>query len=98
MTIANSPKERVNVAGPGRKPDNQFVLEFADAPGGKSLVLKPTNGKRIAKALGSADSDDWVGKKIVLYRDENVEFGGEIVGGIRARKVEEEFFEDKIPF
>jgi hypothetical protein len=52
---------------------------------GKPLLLNSTNIKRAAAAFGSQDSDDWIGKKIVVYNDENVEFGGQIMGGIRLR-------------
>jgi len=32
------------------------------------------------------DTDLWIGKKIKLYFDENVEFGGQMVGGIRVAR------------
>ena len=52
----------------------------------KPLLLNKTNIKRCAKACGSEDTDDWVGKKIKIYFDEDVEYGGEQVGGIRVTR------------
>jgi hypothetical protein len=40
----------------------------------------------MSKACGSDDTDDWIGKQIVVFVDENVSFGGELVGGLRIRK------------
>ncbi len=36
------------------------------------------------KALDE-DTDNWIGKQAVLYVDPDVEFGGNIVGGLRLR-------------
>ena len=62
--------------------DMKWVVVFAELD--KPMVLNSTNLKRIAKAHGD-DSDDWIGKQMVLYVDEDVEFGGEVVGGLRLR-------------
>jgi hypothetical protein len=35
--------------------------------------------------FNSEDTDDWTGKKIVLYNDPNVSYAGKIIGGIRVR-------------
>ena len=51
----------------------------------KKLACNKTNFKRICKETGEADSDDWAGKKIVLWFNEDIEFAGEQVGGIRVR-------------
>ena len=72
-----------NVAREGEKADNKPVMHFREMD--KPMVLNSTNLKRAAKAFGSDETDDWVGKKIVLYFDPDVEFGGEIVGGLRLR-------------
>jgi hypothetical protein len=82
-TIGNVVKE--NVAKPNEEKKERGVMYFAEFE--KGLVLNATNLKRTAAALGSEDTDDWIGKKIVVYYDENVEFGGDLVGGIRLRAV-----------
>ena len=71
-----------NVA-PDNKPEEfKWVLSFKEADI-KPLVLNGTNTRLIEKALGSDETDDWLGKQIVLFNDENVTFGDEVVGGVR---------------
>ena len=49
----------------------------------KGLVLNKTNGNTIASFLGE-DTDDWIGKKIVLYPTQ-ADFQGRVVACIRVR-------------
>jgi len=98
--------EKTNVAGDNQDPDEKYVMHFKEMP--KGMVLNWTNIQLIAHALGSEETNDWIGKKIVLYEDPNVSFGGKLVGGIRCRApkqakqaapVEEAPpFDDDIPF
>jgi len=70
-----------NVA-PDNKPEElKWILHFHGDV--KPLVLNGTNTKLIEKALGSDETDDWIGREIVLFNDENVEYMGEVVGGVR---------------
>ena len=79
VTIAALKQENV---APDNKPEElKYILHFTD--GHKPLVLNGTNTKLIEKALGSDETDDWIGKQIVLFNDENVEYMGEVVGGVR---------------
>jgi len=78
VTIVGLKQE--NVAMEGKPDDLKYVLTFQEC---KPMVLNGTNSQLIEKALGSDETDDWHGKKIVLFHDENVSFGGELVGGIR---------------
>jgi hypothetical protein len=48
------------------------------------MVLNTTTIRVLEKAFGP-DSDDWAGKKVVLYTDPNVSFKGQVVGGLRLR-------------
>ena len=73
----------VNVAKEGAEPDNKFALHFDELE--KPLVLNSTNGQIIAAITGSQESEGWAGKKIVLYNDPNISFGGKLTGGIRCR-------------
>ena len=84
VTIARL--ETANLARDDQPKKIRWVLFFEELD--KGLVLNKTNIKRCAKACGDAegpaeDTDQWMGKKIKLYFDEEVEFGGEQVGGIR---------------
>ena len=78
VTIQNLTEENVEQEG---KPEKmKWVLHFEEA---KPLVLNATNIASIERALGSDETDNWMGKNIVLFNDENVSFGGEITGGVR---------------
>lgn len=67
----------------GGQKEKRYALTFRESE--KPLVLNKTNGVIIAKICGSDDFDGWIGKKIVVYFDENVGFGGKLTGGIRVR-------------
>jgi len=49
------------------------------------MVLNSTNIQLLAKACESEDTDDWIGKKVIIYSDPNVSFGGKLVGGLRVK-------------
>jgi hypothetical protein len=65
-----------------------------------------------AMSFAESDTDEWTNKRIVLYTDPNVSYGGKVVGGIRVRapkktaaaappppaQVAEELTDDDIPF
>ncbi len=78
VTITGLKQE--NVALEGKPDDLKWVIHFSEC---KPMVLNGTNSQLIEKALGSDETDDWIGKQIVLFHDENVSFGGDLVGGIR---------------
>ena len=75
--------KHVNVAQEDSPADMKWVAYFNELE--KPLVMNGTNLQVAAAAMGSEDTDDWLGKKIVLYTDPNVSFGGKLVGGIRLR-------------
>lgn len=76
--------ERKNIAMDGKPAEYKWLATFAEFE--KPMVLNSTNIQLMAKACGSDDTDDWIGKQIIVYVDENVSFGGELVGGLRIRK------------
>ena len=75
--------EQVNVSMPGQPAELKWALHFAELE--KPLIMNSTNAELIGNITGSEDTDGWIGRKIVLYKDDNVSFGGKLVGGIRAR-------------
>jgi hypothetical protein len=83
LTVTIDHVEQQNAAELGEKPEYKFCLFFRGNI--KPMVLNPTNGKLIARALGSKESDNWVGKDIELFHDRNVTYGGQLTGGIRVR-------------
>lgn len=74
--------KKVNVARDDEDPDYRWTVKFAEYP--KSMVMNVTNLKRAAKALGD-DTDTWIDQRIELYVDPDIEFGGNVVGGLRLR-------------
>lgn len=91
LTIREIHKE--NVAGENQAPDEKFIIYFNEAK--KGMVLNWTNIQLIAQAIGSEETDDWIGKQIVLYEDPNVSFGGKLTGGIRCRAPKQAVSEQK---
>lgn len=74
--------KRVNVARDDEDPEYRWTVKYQEFP--KPMVLNVTNLKRLGKALGD-DTDEWIGKQVVLYVDPDIEFGGNVVGGLRVR-------------
>ena len=70
----------VNVEEIGRNKDEKLVINFKGEK--KGFVCNRTNAKTIAKALGSEETDEWIGKSVKLYSTE-VQFGDEMVEAIR---------------
>lgn len=80
-TIAGCIKK--NTAMEGAEPEHKWCLTFQELD--KPLVLNATNTQLCEQICGSDDTDDWIGKRIVLYTDPNVSYAGKLVGGIRVR-------------
>lgn len=74
---------QINVAREDEQPELKWAARFTELP--KPMVLNSTNLQLLAKACGSEESDDWVGKKVTVYADPNVSFGGKLVGGLRIK-------------
>ena len=90
--------EKVNVEKEGKPPKWKYVLELRGISKQlpltregkeKPLVLNKTNGNRVAHITGTSDFDGWIGKEVVLFNDPMVEFGGDLVGGVRIRAKQE---------
>lgn len=80
VTIAGVAQESFDDRGTKK---TKWAMSFRELD--KPLLLNKTNINRTVKATGTDDVAGWTGKKIVLYFDPDVEFGGDIVGGIRIR-------------
>ena len=76
---------QINVAREDEQPDMKWAIKFQELK--KPMILNSTNLQLLAKACGSDESDDWVGKKVVIYADPNVSFGGKLVGGLRVKLI-----------
>jgi hypothetical protein len=62
--------------------DMKWIIHFQEFA--KGMVLNVGNIRTLEETLGE-ETDDWIGKKIVVYVDPNVMFSGKRVGGIRLR-------------
>lgn len=81
MVIEHVAEESV---GMGDVKETKPVVYFVDtAPG---IVCGPTVIGQLIEALGSDETDDWIGCPIVVYNDPSIQFQGRKVGGIRFRK------------
>jgi len=91
-------------------PEEKQVCYFDEAE--KGLVLNWVNAQNIARIVGSRNFDDWPGGQIILFDDPTINFGNQVVGGIRVRAPRkrppakavakqpepEPDFDDEIPF
>lgn len=68
----------------GDRGDSTKPIMYFEEKWLKPMVLNITNCKRMIAAYGD-ETEVWKGKRVELYFDPNVEFGGEIVGGCRVR-------------
>jgi hypothetical protein len=74
---------QANVAMDDQPEEMKWTVLFKELE--KPMVLNSTNIQLLTKALGTDETDEWVGKQVVLYNDPNVSFGGKITGGVRIR-------------
>src|SRR5271170_3043297 len=84
VTVTIKRVAQENMARNDQPQELKWVCYFHEVD--KGLALNATNTKRIAKALLAEDTDQWLGKKIALYFDPDIEFGGKITGGIRVKR------------
>jgi hypothetical protein len=81
FTIATVEKKDFEAKN-GRPAESKWVVTFV---GGRCLGLNKTNLQLLAKWFGKL-SRNWIGKRVTVYVDESVAFGGRLVGGLRVRR------------
>jgi hypothetical protein len=72
------------VAAPGKEPKPKVVLFFDGTK--KGLVLNIANGDVLYDMTGQVDPEEWIGQRVELYVDDNVNYAGKRMGGVRVRK------------
>lgn len=77
----------VETIGRGDDAKDKAVAYFGEL--GQALVLNKSNIATLTELFKSDESDDWLGKKVVLFFDPSVMYSGKRVGGIRVRAAEE---------
>lgn len=75
-------KVTTDLIGQGENAQQKLIVHFTEMD--KGFVLNVTNAKTIAKLYGD-DTDDWIGNRITIWPNHDVEFKGEIVSAIRVR-------------
>ncbi len=81
LTIRGLQEENVAMADQPEEMEWCLLFEEQDKP----MVLKPVNTALIAQFLGD-ETDNWIGKKVVLYYDPSIMFKGQLKGGLRVRQ------------
>lgn len=79
--------EQKNIAMEGKPADLKWLAFFDEFE--KPMVLNSTNIQLMEKACKSDDTDDWLGKEIIVYTDPTVSYGGELVGGLRIKPAQQ---------
>jgi hypothetical protein len=67
--------------------EQKAAIHFVE-DGYKPLLLNQTNIARIKAATGEKTVEGVKGKRVKVYNDPFVEFGGRIVGGVRIKKAD----------
>ena len=84
--------KRANIARDDQPEELKWLIKFKEFE--KPMVLNSTNIQLTARACDSEDTDDWKGKQIIVYVDENVSFGGKLVGGLRIKTLKRKRVQD----
>ena len=71
----------IHVTGAGISTEGQLIITTTEYPQRPWHVSKGM-GRFIAAIWGN-ESDEWVGKALTLYRDPDVKYAGQAVGGLR---------------
>jgi hypothetical protein len=81
VTIRNY--ELVQMENPEKEIENKWVVYFCEKE--KGMVLNKTNRNTLIVAFGQ-EIDQSIGKKIILYYRDDIEFKGGLTKGLRLRK------------
>ncbi len=74
--------EEANISKEGNPEELKWLIHFLEFQ--KPLVSNVTHREQIAAYLSSRESEQWIGKQVVLWNDPSVVFQGKI-GAIRIR-------------
>ena len=75
----------METVGQGRDSDERCILHFEEDH--KPMVVNKTNMNRIKHVTGAEMTGQARGKKINVFNDPMVEYGGKLTGGLRIRPV-----------
>jgi len=86
--------KKANVARDNDEPEYKWLIKFEEF--NKPMVLNSTNIKRLARICGD-DTEEWKGKQVTLYVDPDIEFAGNVVGGLRVRPLKQSPATTQVP-
>ena len=66
--------------------DMKWLIRFKEFD--KPMVLNRTNISLLGTFI-SDDTDDWIGKQVILYNDESIQFQGKVTGGLRFKRLKQ---------
>lgn len=81
VTVASAAEETV-----GREDEREEKLVLYLKELDQGLVLNKVNIETLVELFGD-ETDEWTGKKVELYYDPAVAYGGKRIGGVRIREV-----------
>lgn len=64
--------------------EDKVVMHFEEAV--RPMILNKTNSQLLATITGAKVAGDAKGKKLVVFNDPSVSFGGRVTGGLRLHK------------
>jgi len=67
--------------------EEKTIMGFVE-PGYKPMILNRTNASLLAVATGTNNVGEAIGKKIWVFNDPTIPFGGKVVGGLRIDKID----------
>lgn len=87
LTIKNVKKQLV--IGTNGQKDDCTVAYFNEAVNGenKPMILNKTNCKIIEKLYGTPYIEEWRGKKITIYTQQNIKAFGDFVDALRVKQI-----------
>lgn len=83
LTIKSIGREEI-VSNNGRKEVVPVCRFEEDVP---PMALNKTNMRNMEAMTGSDKIEDWYGKKVVVYVQNNIKFGKDLVSGLRIKPV-----------
>lgn len=74
--------------------DEQKIVMYFQEPDVKPMILNRTNSQLVGVVTGASKAGEAIGKKVLVYNDKTIAFGGRITGGLRIKSAKD----DGVPF
>lgn len=84
---------KITIEAIGNDREEKPVISFRETE--KLLALNKTNARSISEVADSDETDDWIGKQVILYPTK-VQFRADLVPAIRIRESHERDIADEV--